>query len=188
MVKAVSDSIAQKLAPRIETEVTRVMQSSIAPMIESLARTTKKVESDMERHFQEQVKQYEAQRLSDNAKIEEMSAVLRGLSKTVSLLAAKEEKIQQTQSPQREIPQRETLNANQRSSMGRPSENHVRMPQQVSQPVLQAQPPAGFGGTAPAPVARSPEENELGDIAQLINAGHFEEGTIRVGFYLQNSS
>lgn len=182
VVKAVSDSIAQKLAPRIETEVTRVMQSSIAPMIESLARTTKKVESDLERHLQAQVKHYEAQRLSDNAKIEEMSAVLRGLSKTVSLLAANQgNQIQQTQSPQREMPQREILNASKRSSMGRSSENHVRMPQpQPSR--LQVSAPVSAPVPAPAPVARSPEENELGEIAQLINAGHFEEGTIRVSF------
>ncbi|KAJ5794400.1 hypothetical protein N7457_000999 [Penicillium paradoxum] len=184
VVKAVSDSVAQKLAPHIETEVTRVMQSSIAPMIESLARTTKKVESDMERHFQAQIKHYEAQRLNDNAKIEEMSAILRGLSKTVSLLAANQgHPIQQTQSPQREIAQREVPNTHQRS-VGRPSENHVRMPQPVSQAVLQLQSqstPVQVSAPVPAPahVARSPEETELGDIAQLINAGHFEEGTIR---------
>jgi hypothetical protein len=39
------DSVAQKLAPRIETEVTRVMQSSIAPMLECLARTMTRVTS-----------------------------------------------------------------------------------------------------------------------------------------------
>lgn len=186
VVKAVSDSVAQKLAPRIEAEVTRVMQSSIAPMIESLARTTKKVESDMERHFQAQINHYEAQRQSDTAKIEEMSAVLRGLSKTVSLLAANQgHQIQQSQSPQHEIPHREILNVNKRSSARQPSENHVRMPQPLSQPVLQ---PQAIPVQAPAPVpvaspaTRSPEEVEMGDIVQLINTGHYEQGTIKVGF------
>ncbi|KAJ6128406.1 hypothetical protein N7471_009623 [Penicillium samsonianum] len=183
VVKAVSDSVAQKLAPRIEAEVTRVMQSSIAPMIESLARTTKKVESDMERHFQAQINHYEAQRQSDTAKIEEMSAVLRGLSKTVSLLAANQgHQIQQSQSPQHEIPHREILNVNKRSSARQPSENHVRMPQPLSQPVLQ---PQAIPVQAPAPVpvaspaTRSPEEVEMGDIVQLINTGHYEQGTIK---------
>ncbi|KAJ5189746.1 hypothetical protein N7472_008760 [Penicillium cf. griseofulvum] len=181
VVKAVSDSIAQKLAPRIETEVTRVMQSSIAPMIESLARTTKKVESDMERHFQAQINKYEAQRQSDTAKIDEMSAVLRGLSKTVSLLAAHQgHQIQQSQSPQHEIAQREILNVNKRPSTRQPSENHVRMPQPLSQPVLQPQViPAPAPVPAASPVTRSPEEIEMGDIVQLINTGHFEQGTIK---------
>ncbi|KAJ5518482.1 hypothetical protein N7453_000904 [Penicillium expansum] len=181
VVKAVSDSVAQKLAPRIEAEVTRVMQSSIAPMIESLARTTKKVESDMERHFQAQISHYESQRQSDTAKIEEMSAVLRGLSKTVSLLAANQsQQIQQSQSPQHEISNREILNVNKRSSTRQPSENHVRMPQPLSQPVLQ---PQAIQAPAPvpvaSPVARSPEEIEMGDVVQLINTGHYEQGTIK---------
>ncbi|KAF9238606.1 hypothetical protein DTO027I6_7656 [Penicillium roqueforti] len=182
VVKAVSDSVAQKLAPRIEAEVTRVMQSSIAPMIESLARITKKVESDMERHFQEQINYYEAQRQSDTAKIEEMSALLRGLSNTVSLLAANQgHQLQQTQSPQHEIPHREILNANKHSTR-QPSENQVRMPQPLSQPVLQ---PQAIPVQAPvpvpvaSPVARSPEEIEMGDIVQLINTAHYEQGTIK---------
>ncbi|MBZ6375421.1 MAG: hypothetical protein LBE67_10590 [Kocuria palustris] len=184
VVKAVSDSVAQKLAPRIETEVTRVMQSSIAPMLECLARTTKKVESDMERHFKAQINHYETQRQSDTAKIEEMSAALRGLSKTVSLLAANQgHQIQQSQSPQHEIPHREILNVNKRSSTRQPSENQVRMSQPLSQPRLQ---PQAIPVQAPAPVpvaspiARSPEEIEMGDIVQLINTGHYEQGTIKV--------
>ncbi|KAJ5264038.1 hypothetical protein N7505_007959 [Penicillium chrysogenum] len=183
VVKAVSDSVAQKLAPRIETEVTRVMQSSIAPMLECLARTTKKVESDMERHFKAQINHYETQRQSDTAKIEEMSAALRGLSKTVSLLAANQgHQIQQSQSPQHEIPHREILNVNKRSSTRQPSENQVRMSQPLSQPRLQ---PQAIPVQAPAPVpvaspiARSPEEIEMGDIVQLINTGHYEQGTIK---------
>ncbi|CAG8882980.1 unnamed protein product [Penicillium egyptiacum] len=178
VVKGVSDSVAQKLAPRIEAEVTRVMQSSIAPMLESLARTTKKVESDMERHFKTQISHYETQRQSDIAKIEEMSTALRGLSKTVSLLVAN----QSHQSPQHEVPHREILNVNKRSSTRQPSDNHVRMSQSLSQPVLQPQAiPVQAPAPAPvaSPVARSPEEIEMGDIVQLINTGHYEQGTIK---------
>jgi hypothetical protein len=152
-------------------------------MLESLARTTKKVESDMERHFKAQINHYETQRRSDTAKIEEMSAALRGLSKTVSLLAANQgHQIQQSQSPQHEIPHREILNVNKRSSTRQPSENQVRMSQPLSQPGLQ---PQAIPVQAPAPVpvaspiARSPEEIEMGDIVQLINTGHYEQGTIK---------
>jgi hypothetical protein len=186
VLKAITESLAQKLAPRIETEVTRVMQTSIGPMLETLGRTTQKVEKEMERHFQAQVKQYEAQRKSDSAKIEEMSLALQGLSKTVSQLVANQgQQARQLQSPSpRQLPQRD-LPVNKRASAARPAENNTRMPQPVPQSLPQSQPtPVSVQAPAPipvpAPVPRSPEEAELAEIAQLINAGRFEEGTIKV--------
>lgn len=189
VLKAVTESLALKLAPRIETEIARVMQASIAPMLESLGRTTQKVEKDMERHFQAQIKHYEAQRQSDNAKIEEMSAVLRDLSKTVSVLSANQGHQLQGQSPQpqRPLAQRE-VSVNKRAPVPRPADNHVRLPQQPiahPQPFAQSQAaPVPVQAPAPipvpAPVPRSPEEAELGDIVRLIDGGHFEEGTIKV--------
>ncbi|CAG7937496.1 unnamed protein product [Penicillium olsonii] len=185
VLKAVTESLAQKLAPRIETEVTRVMQTSIAPMLETLGRTTQKVEKEMERHFQTQVKQYEAQRRSDNAKIEEMAAVLRDLAKQVSVLTANQnQQLRQSQSPPHQAPRRE-LSANKRAPDGRPAEPQMRMPQ-VSQPQplvqsqaasIPVQAPAPI--PVPAPVPRSPEEAELAEIMHLVKAGHFEEGTIK---------
>ncbi|KAJ5145575.1 uncharacterized protein N7515_000139 [Penicillium bovifimosum] len=179
VMKAVFDSVVAKLVPRIETEVRRVMDPSVAPMIESLAQRTKKVESDMERHIKAQIEQYEAQRLKDSAKIEEMSAVLHGLSKSVALLVANQgqQAQAQTQSP-REV-QREAPAVKRHPSVG--SENQLRMPQPVSHAVLQSQPlPAHSPAPIAAPIpARSPEETELAEVAQLMNAGHFEEGTIK---------
>ncbi|KAJ5343319.1 hypothetical protein MYU51_021483 [Penicillium brevicompactum] len=185
VLKAVTESLAQKLAPRIETEVTRVMQTSIGPMLEALGRTTTKVEKDLELHFQTQVKKYEAQRQSDNARFEEMAAVLRDLTKQVSVLSANQgHQLRPSQSPQHQAPHRE-IPANKRAPAGRPVENQMRMPQ-VShpQPLAQShaapihvQAPAPI--PVPAPVPRSPEEAELAEIAQLINAGLFEEGTVK---------
>ncbi|KAJ5317241.1 hypothetical protein PENANT_c045G02980 [Penicillium antarcticum] len=185
VIKAVTDSIAQNLSPRIEAEVVRVMQTSLAPMLESLGRTTQKVESDMERHLQAQIKYYEAQRQADSAKIEEMSNMLRGLTQTVASLAAN----QSHPSPQREAPreaQREVQNVNvsKRASAGRPSGNQVRMPQQQPQPQPMPQPaPIPQGAPVPAPIQaqtpRTPEEAELADIIQCINTGHYEEGTVK---------
>ncbi|KAJ5576375.1 hypothetical protein N7535_003301 [Penicillium sp. DV-2018c] len=180
VVKAVSDSVAEKLAPRIGKEVSRVMDSSVAPMLESLARHTKKVESDMERHFKAQIEHYEAQRLRDSAKLEEMTALLHGLSKAVaSLVANQGQQIQQTPSSQREAP---AVNK-PHPSVGSPAENsHLRMPQPVSHAVLQSQTlPAHSPAPIPAPISVAPsvEETELGEISQLMNAGQFEEGTIK---------
>lgn len=192
VLKAVTESLAQKLAPRIETEVTRVMQTSIGPMLETLGRTTMKVEKEMESHFQTQIKKYEAQRQSDNARIEEMAAVLRDLTKQVSVLSANQgNQLRQSQSPQRQAPSRD-VSVNKRAPAGRPVENQMRMPQ-VShpQPLAQShaapipvQAPAPI--PVPAPVPRSPEEAELAEIAQLINAGLFEEGTVKVSLNSHN--
>ncbi|KAJ5105198.1 hypothetical protein NUU61_002545 [Penicillium alfredii] len=156
VMKAVSDSVAQKLAPRIEIELSKTVQSSIAPMIENLTRSTKKVEADLEQKFQAQIKHYEAQRQSNNAKIEEMSALLRGLSNTVSSLAANQGRQSESSIPQR-------------PSAGRPSETTARVPQA----------PAPQTAPATPPVSRTAEEAELADIARTINAGQFEEGTIK---------
>ncbi|KAJ5169035.1 uncharacterized protein N7482_004629 [Penicillium canariense] len=82
VMKAVSDSVAQKLSPRLDA----VVQGAIAPLVENATRSTQKVEADLDRFFRSQMKHYEAQRQSDHAKIDEMSAVLRDLSsKVVSL-------------------------------------------------------------------------------------------------------
>jgi WD40 repeat protein len=205
VVKAITDSVAQKLSPRIEAEVVRVMQSSLAPMLESLGRTTQKVESNMESHLQAQIKYYEAQRQVDNAKMEEMSNMLRGLTQTVASLATK----QGNPSPQRVAQhdvqrdiqreaqleaQREAQNANvnKRASVGRPPANQARIPQQLpqqQQPVPQPAPvPQAAPVPAPAPVPvqvsapRTPEEAELADIVHCINTGHYEEGTVKVCF------
>ena len=157
VIKGVTDSLAQKLSPRIEAEMIRVMQTSLAPMLESLGRTTQKVESDMERHLQAQIKYYEAQRQADNAKIEEMSNMLRGLSQTIASLAAN----QGHPSPQREVQrevQREAqnvnVNVNKRASVGRPSGNQARMPQQ-QQPVLQPVPIPQAAPPLPLPLPLS---------------------------------
>ncbi|CAG8007673.1 unnamed protein product [Penicillium salamii] len=186
VLKAVTEHIAQKLAPRIETGITRVLQTSIAPMLESLGRTTQKVEKEMERHFQSQVKKYEAQRQIDNAKMEEMAAVLRDLTQQVSVLSTNQnQQLRQSQTPPNQAPPQEPTVHHQRASVGRPADNQMRVPQVTQpQPLAQSQAvPIPVQAPAPipvpAPVPRSPEEAELAEIVHLINGGLYEEGTIK---------
>jgi hypothetical protein len=54
--------------------------------MENATRSTEKVEADLDRFFRSQVKHYEAQRQSDNAKIDHLSAALQELSAKVSTL------------------------------------------------------------------------------------------------------
>ncbi|KAJ5619623.1 hypothetical protein N7510_003607 [Penicillium lagena] len=180
VMKSVSDSVAQKVAPRVEAEVSKTVQSSIVPLIESLARSTKKVETDMENHFQAQIKRYEAQRQSDNAKIEEMSVMLRDLSNTVASLAVSQ---RQGQGQSSVASVKRTSVA---ASVPRPSDTKARAT--PPQAVPRAAPVPAAPGPVPAAALsappRSAEEAELAEIMQLINAGQFEEGSIK---WLQSS-
>jgi hypothetical protein len=82
VLKTISDSVILKLSPRLDT----VVQDAIAPLVENATRSTQKVEADLDQFFRSQVKQYEAQRQSDNAKIDHLSAALQELSAKVSTL------------------------------------------------------------------------------------------------------
>jgi hypothetical protein len=82
VLKTISDAVILKLSPRLDT----VVQGAIAPLMENATRSTEKVEADLDRFFRSQVKHYEAQRQSDNAKIDHLSAALQELSAKVSTL------------------------------------------------------------------------------------------------------
>lgn len=170
VIQSLSDSV-QKLAPRLESEVAKTVQSSIAPVLESLARHTKQIETSMERQFEMQIKRYEAQRQSDNAKLDGMATMLRDLSHTVASLAA----IQNRPSEQSHA---------KRSSLGRVQAENI--PRGTQQPVPQQPqsrpqsiPPQNPAASAPRPAPTTSEEAELAEIARLVGAGQFEEATIK---------
>jgi hypothetical protein len=177
VLQTISDVVAQNLAPRLETEISKAVQSSIAPLIENLALSTKKIETDMERQYQAQIRYYEAQRQSDNAKLEEMATMLRGLSTTVASLAANQSR------PSEPI-------HNHRPSVGRPAPEEIvnvapramphPHPQSQSRP--QSRPQSGPPQNIPAqPVAPGPlaDTAEATDISRLLNAGRFEDATMK---------
>lgn len=81
-MKTISDSVVQKLSPRLDA----VVQGAIAPLVENATRSTQKVEADLDRFFRSQMKHYEIQRQSDNAKIDQLSAALQELTGKVATL------------------------------------------------------------------------------------------------------
>lgn len=176
VMQAISDSVLQKLAPRLETEVAKTVQSSFAPVLESLSRHTKQIETSMERQFEAQIKRYEAQRQNDSTRLEEMATMLRSLSHTVTSLAANQNRPSEPSHAKR-------------SSMGRvPPENIARgsqqpMPQQPvsQQPQSRPQsiPPHKPTASAQHPAPITPERAEMNDISTMVAAGQFEEATIK---------
>lgn len=119
VLEALTASLAVKLAPHIDQEISRVMHTSISPMLETLGRTTQKIEKDMERYFYAQSKHFEAQRQSDNDRI---SALFRDLSSTISSLAPN-----QSHYPTRTPLEAEAENINQDIRNGRLEDGIIKV-------------------------------------------------------------
>lgn len=176
VMNAISESVSQRLAPYLESEVAKAVQSSVAPLLDGITRHTKKVESDMERYFKAQLQHYESQRQNDHAKLEEMTTMLHGLSKTVASLAATQNRPTEYALPKR-------------GSMDKvPAENVARAPPQPipqqTQSRPQSIPPQQPAAPAPRAAPSTPEEAELAEISGLMSAGQFEAATIK---WLQSS-
>lgn len=86
VMKTISDSVIQKLSPRLDS----VVQGALGPLVENATRSTQKVEADLERLFRSQMQHYEALRQTDQGKIDELSAALQELSGQVSTLLAQQ--------------------------------------------------------------------------------------------------
>jgi hypothetical protein len=87
--RVISEQTASKLTPQIEQSFATVLRNSIVPNFTTLAQTsTKKAVADVERRFTEQLRDAEVQRQKDNAKIEQLSDLVLGLSKTIHEMAA----------------------------------------------------------------------------------------------------
>ncbi|KAH0292755.1 hypothetical protein M436DRAFT_38439 [Aureobasidium namibiae CBS 147.97] len=87
--RVISEQTSSKLTPQIEQSFATVLRNSIVPNFTTLAQTsTKKAVADVERRFAEQLRDAEVQRQKDNAKIEQLSDLVLGLSKTIHEMAA----------------------------------------------------------------------------------------------------
>ncbi|OOQ91366.1 hypothetical protein PEBR_00122 [Penicillium brasilianum] len=96
VMKTISDSVFQKLSPRLDV----VVQSAIAPLVENASRSAQKAEADLDRLFRSQAKHYEAQRQSDHAKIDQLSAALQELSGKVATLLGQQAPAQPSGDPE----------------------------------------------------------------------------------------
>lgn len=195
VIKAASENLAQHVGPLIGAEINKALQSSIFPMIEDMARGTKKLESDMERHFQSQIKQLEAQRRNDQAKMDELSAMLRTLSSTVNTLVANQgqAQVRQNEHPSaRQAPQPRP--ENRAHTPQRPVNRSTPQPTgpappvapvaPVAAPPVPTQPPvqaqAHSQAPTPAPAIPTPEQAELAEITRMFSANKVEEASIKV--------
>ncbi|KAL5335289.1 hypothetical protein BJX70DRAFT_375483 [Aspergillus crustosus] len=159
VTKVVSETVSQKLSAQVEAQIAKAVQETITPTLKTVAsRAAEKVGNDLEKHMQAQMKHYEAQRHKDVTIIEELGTLVRGLSDTVSAMATAQAGFQN-----------EVLRLNQIIAAQRAPEER-----QVSE---KAAPPSA--SPAPPTDARSLEEIEIAEIAQLMREGRVEEGSVK---------
>ncbi|RHZ50346.1 uncharacterized protein CDV56_104200 [Aspergillus thermomutatus] len=163
VMKVISDAVGQKIASHIESEMSRALHNSITPAFKTLAlQAAEQIGSDMQKQLQVQMKQYEIQRHNDAAKIDQLTTLVRGLSDTVASMAAAQTSFQN-----------EILRLNRVLST-RQQDEESRSSQQAS----------SISRAAAPSEARTAEDLELAEIAQLMSEGRYEEGSVK---WLQSS-
>ena len=163
-LRVIADQISGKLTGYVEKEFTRTLQNTIVPNFKNLAvglAQSSKMESDT--RVRDYLKKAESQHKEDSAKIDQLTLLVRGLSETVHTMAAAQSEFQrqilmlQEQATQERRKGFSSVTSSQESNIPTPST---------------ARPP------------KSPEQEELELIGNLMNEGRFEEGTIHVSIDL----
>ncbi|CEN61430.1 hypothetical protein ASPCAL08084 [Aspergillus calidoustus] len=146
VMKVVTNAVSQKVESQIKS-----LHDSLTPTLKNLAlQTAEQVGNDLEKRVQ-------AQRQSDAAKIDELTTLVRGLSDTVSAMAAAQTGFQN-----------EVLRLNQVLASFQGQEGR----QGAAQSTASASP-------VPLTDNRSPEQIEITEIAELMRDGRYEEGSVR---------
>ena len=139
-----------------------VLHNTIVPTFQKgVISTVQKMSTETERRVGEQLQMAEMQHRNDSTKIDQLTALIRGLSETVHTMAAAQSEFQS------EILklQQQTLQDRQGSSTRDTSTQHQQKPLAATE--------------SPEPDI-SPEQEELDRITALMKEGRFEEGTIQV--------
>lgn len=165
VLRSVSEQITNKLSGLVEKEFTATLHSTIIPTFKNLAvNMAQRSGTETENRVQEYLRREASQRKEDTAKIEQLTALVRGLSETVHMMASAQSEFQQ------QILQLQQQAAQERQDIASSAQAHTQTHTLTSS-----------SGTAPTQ-ARTPEEEEMDIIMSLMTAGRHEEGTIRVCF------
>lgn len=161
VLRSVSEQITAQLSGLVEKEFTATLHSTIIPTFKNLAvNVAQRSGTDTENRVQEYLRREASQRKEDTAKIEQLTALVRGLSETVHMMASAQSEFQQ------QILHLQQQAAQERQEIALSAQAHTQ---------------TSSSGTAPTQ-ARTPEEEEMDIIMSLMTAGRHEEGTIRVCF------
>ncbi|PGH04171.1 hypothetical protein GX51_03678 [Blastomyces parvus] len=154
MLLRISELMSVSLSTRVERDVSRVLHEKIVPSFrEESIQQARMMTKELERQFVGQMKQYEIRQQNDSAKIDQLTTLVRSLSETISTMAAAQSQFQ-----------KEILEINRQLGVKAESPEKASAPSPVPDVA------------APKP---SPEELELQEISELLNAGKYEEASIR---------
>ena len=163
VLRSVSDQITKTMTGHVEKEFSTALHNTIVPAFTSLAiNVAHKVGGDTERRVREQLQHAEMQHREDSIKIDQLTNLVRGLSETVHTMAAAQSDFQL-----------EILKLQQKAS------------QEESQALGRQE---SINPSDSASMHISPEQEELDQIASLMNDGNFEDATVQVSHIKQPPS
>ncbi|MCJ1254363.1 hypothetical protein MMC24_002178 [Lignoscripta atroalba] len=162
ILRALSDQVTSKVTAHVEKEFSSALHNTISPAFKELAvNAAQKMSVETERRVSEQLQRAEIQHRDDNVKIDQLTALVRGLSETVHTMAAAQSEFQT-----------EILKLQQRSLQERRASSSRAVSRQQGQ--------ASVAPSVSPPPRKSPEQEELEDVTALMTEGRYEEGTVQV--------
>ena len=162
VLRTLTDQISLKLGSHIEKEFVTVLHNTVSPTLKDLVlNATQNLSTEMERRVANQSTKFETQRRTDNVKLDQLTALVRGLSETVRTMAAAQTEFQS-----------EILKLQQQSFRERDAGLDRAASGQNPQ-LLQG------SGDVPPP-RKSPEALEVEHVTALMTEGRYEEGTVQV--------
>ncbi|KAK5194075.1 hypothetical protein LTR99_005694 [Exophiala xenobiotica] len=171
MSRTIADTISQKISKQLETQLADVLQKQVVPAFKTLAvSTAEKAASEVEVRLRKDIQQLEADRRHDMGRLEKLGQVLQATTETLQQMSNAQVAFQgQILKDRRQlalIGEGSTPSASRQVSTARMTPS-----------------PQGFGRHV-VPRQKSKEEVELDEITDLMNDGHYEEGSIK---WLQSS-
>lgn len=161
VLRVISDQVTSNLAAHVEKEFSTILQHTIIPDFKNLAinlAQNSRIESD--NRTREYLRRAETQQKDDSTKIDQLTLLVRGLSETVHTMAAAQSEFQ-----------RQILRLQEQATEERQKSSTPAAPTQE-----QSSPSPRSIEIAP----KSPEQEELEMITNLMSEGRSEEGTIHV--------
>ncbi|CAK3976639.1 hypothetical protein DOTSEDRAFT_123822 [Lecanosticta acicola] len=146
--RTISETTASAVSAKVQQQVSTLLQQSLPNMATQAAQ---KMVGDLEKRLGQQMQQAETQRQKDNAKIEELSNMVRSLSHTVQNMAASQSAFQE-----------------QILKMQRESKSNAGSARSNTS-----------GSAAQDPPAQPEQDNEVTEMAQKLMQGQYEEATIQ---------
>ena len=162
VLRVLSDQVTTKIATHVERQFSTILHQTIAPAFQALAvSAAQRMTAETELRVSEQFKLVDIVRREDTAKIDQLTALVRGLTETVHAMAAAQSGFQS-----------EILKLQQQSLHDRQITSSKNSQRQITE--------ASLDESELPELPISPEQQELNEITTSMQEGRFEEGTIQV--------